>query len=73
MFYSWNYGLVHFVVVNTETDFKGAGYHERLFKAGGFLGAQGENAPAESPLSDHRTATPPLQIHPRTPRALPDD
>ena len=47
MWYSWNYGPVHFVSVNTETDFPGAGEertgdsHFPWLKAGGF-GYKGE-------------------------------
>eukprot|EP01063_Lacrimia_lanifica_P034874 TRINITY_DN6546_c0_g1_i1.p1 TRINITY_DN6546_c0_g1~~TRINITY_DN6546_c0_g1_i1.p1 ORF type:complete len:510 (+),score=138.41 TRINITY_DN6546_c0_g1_i1:69-1598(+) len=40
MWYSWNYGPAHFVSLNTETDFPGAGEEHRgdskIFSAGGF-------------------------------------
>ena len=45
MWYSWNAGLVHFVSLDTETDFPGAAEASHgdsgLLKAGGF-GADGE-------------------------------
>eukprot|EP00466_Bigelowiella_natans_P002964 jgi/Bigna1/86702/estExt_fgenesh1_pg.C_130002 len=45
MWYSFNYGLAHFVVVDTETDFKGAGEENKgdsgILPAGHF-GTQGE-------------------------------
>eukprot|EP01060_Flectonema_neradi_P040331 TRINITY_DN914_c0_g2_i1.p1 TRINITY_DN914_c0_g2~~TRINITY_DN914_c0_g2_i1.p1 ORF type:complete len:455 (+),score=120.35 TRINITY_DN914_c0_g2_i1:59-1423(+) len=45
MWYSWNYGPIHFVSLNTETDFPGAGEEHRgdsgIFPAGKF-GRDGE-------------------------------
>eukprot|EP01060_Flectonema_neradi_P040332 TRINITY_DN914_c0_g3_i1.p1 TRINITY_DN914_c0_g3~~TRINITY_DN914_c0_g3_i1.p1 ORF type:complete len:451 (+),score=104.87 TRINITY_DN914_c0_g3_i1:47-1399(+) len=45
MWYSWNYGPIHFVSINTETDFPGAGEEHKgdsgIFPAGKF-GTDGE-------------------------------